>query len=216
MLFPAASGSTFWGPVFALGPRGHYAIGAFLRAWFQQINETTEADAFGQRWRAMTEHVIPGPGWGTTGLWFHAHKLDRQVLGFADAERLARISGHAALLRAMRDLYKAWADKRLRGDEDNLAAFCNFLAQPGGAPLRLDGLVWIAAALEADPEINQWYRDRSAAAFMALLDAVVLENSDQLRNFQGASEAIVKLAALAVSRQLPAALALQERVKKLL
>src|SRR5258708_7219668 len=51
---------------------------------------------------------------------------------------------------SVRDLYRAWPAKRLPSDEDNLAAFCNYLSTRTGAPLRLEGLIWIANALRGD------------------------------------------------------------------
>ena len=34
---PAAAGLELWRPVFALGPKGHYAVGHFLTCWFALI-----------------------------------------------------------------------------------------------------------------------------------------------------------------------------------
>jgi hypothetical protein len=116
----------------------------------------------------------------------------------------------------MRDLYQAWAEKRLPGDEDNLAAFCNFLWTRTGAPLRLEGLVWIANALQGDSGARTWYRDGTSAAFVEILSTVITEDGAAAVAAPETRQALIDLTGLAVSRQLSAALALQDRLKALL
>jgi hypothetical protein len=120
------------------------------------------------------------------------------------------------LVESVRDLYRAWAEKRLPGDEDNLAAFCNFLSTQTGAPLRLEGLVWIANSLRDDPGARDWYRDRTSAAFVELLSTVITEDGTVMVAASQTRQALIDLTGLAVSRQLPAALTIQDRLKGLL
>jgi hypothetical protein len=115
----------------------------------------------------------------------------------------------------MRDLYKAWAETRLPSDQDNMAGFCFFLSSDAGRVLRMNGLEWIASVMRADPDTGKWYRDSTSNAFMGLLEAAVLENADELTKNPAARQALVDLTAHAVARQLPRALALQERVRRL-
>jgi len=136
------------------------------------------------------------------------------VLGFANSSALARAAS-PDLITSMRDLYAAWAEKRLPADEDSLAGFCGFVGTRAGEPLRLDGLLWIAKALQK-PEGSKWYRGRTSSAFMEFLGALVTETGDEVLNRQDTRQALLDLLAVAVSRQLPAALALQDRAKKLL
>ena len=210
---PVKTAAAIFEPVIALGPLGHYSIGSFLSEWFSGISETTNSTEFGQRWRPMVEYMLGRSDWTNGRGWHYGQRLQRQVLGFGSS--LSRIPGHAALIVSMRSLYKAWSDKELAQDEDNIAGFCGFLASASGAPLRLDGLQWIAAALRADPEFGKWYRESTSNRFMEFLDTVATENAEVSKD-EPARQALLELVAHAVSRQFPAALALQERVRKLL
>jgi hypothetical protein len=211
---PVVTAAVLWEPVFALGPLGHYSIGSFLSDWFSGISEKTDTMEFGQRWRPMIEHMLGHSDWTSGRGWHYGQQLQRQVLGFGAS--LTRMPGHAALIVSMRDLYKTWADNELAHGEDNVAGFCGFLASASGAPLRMDGLQWIAAALRANPDLGKWYRESTTSAFMEFLDTVASENAAEASKSEPARQAFLELVAHAVSRQLPAALALQERVRKLL
>jgi hypothetical protein len=211
---PAAAAPALWRPVLALGPKGHYAIGHFLTCWFSQITETTVLVAFAQRWRPMIEFMLLDEEWSKGKPWYYGQQLERHILGFGESDFLKRLPGHATLIGMMRDLYGLWAKKRLTGDEDNLAGFCGFLSTEVGKPLRMDGLQWIADAMKANPDLGKWFRDRTSNAFMEFLDALVSEHAAELSRDDKARQALLDLAAHAVSRQLTAALALQERIRR--
>ena len=211
----ATEASSLWQPIFDIGPKGHYAIGHFFLSFFTHLNEGTDPAAFVARWRPMIEAVMAGRGW-EDGPWYHQQSLERQALGFAHPDALARPTAAAHFVESVRDLYRAWAQKRLPGDEDNLAAFCNFLSTPTGAPLRLEGLVWIANALRGDSGGRDWYRDRTSAAFVEFLNTVITEDGATAAARPETRQALIDLTGLAVSRQLSAALALQDRLQALL
>jgi hypothetical protein len=206
---------TLWQPVFDLGPKGHYAIGHFFLCFFSNLAETTDTVTFATHWRPMIEAVMKGQGWDG-GPWYHQQSIERQALGFANVDALVRPRQAPLLVESMRDLYRAWAEKRLPGDEDNLAALCNFLSTQAGMPLRMDGLIWIAESMRGDSSGHNWYRDRTSAAFVEFLNAVITsDNSEAVAKLE-TRKALIDLIGLAVSRQLPAALALQDRLKALL
>jgi hypothetical protein len=115
----------------------------------------------------------------------------------------------------MRDLFEVWARKRLTRNEDNLAGFCGFLGTEAGKPLRIDGLKWIADSMKVNPDLGKWFRDRTSNAFMEFLDVLVSENPAELARDDSARQALLDLSAHAVSRQLTAALALHERIRRL-
>ena len=163
----------------------------------------------------MIEYVLSNKQWAAEGKWYYAQQLERQVLGFGAKDSITRAPNHAALIGGMRDLYKAWAETLLPSDQDNMAGFCFFLSSDAGHVLRMDGLEWIAAVMRADPETGKWYRDSTSNAFMGILEAAVLEDADELTKNLAARQALVDLTAHAVARQLPRALALQERVRRL-
>jgi hypothetical protein len=209
-----SAASALWQPVFDIGPKGHYAIGHFFLGFFGNLKETTNTVAFVARWRPMIEAVLEGKGW-ETGPWYYQQRLEREALGFANADALVRPTG-PLLVESVRDLYRAWAKNRLPGDEDNLAALCNFLSTRTGAPLRLEGLVWIANALRGDPDGRNWHRDRTSAAFVEFLSTVVTEDGATAVATSETRQALIDLTGLAVSRQLSAALAIQDRLTRLL
>jgi hypothetical protein len=215
LLSPAAKANAIWEQVFAIGPRGYHAIGVFLTEWFTLIEEPTDVIEFSTRWRPMIEFTLNNKQWATEGRWFYAQRLERQVLGFGAGGFITRAPSHAALIGGMRDLYKSWAETRLPSNQDNMAGFCGFLSSDAGHVLRMDGLQWIAAVMRADPETGKWYRDSTSNAFMALLEAAILEDAAELTKNSAARQALVDLTAHAVARQLPRALALQERVRRL-
>jgi hypothetical protein len=134
---PAAAAPALWRPVFALGPKGHYAIGHFLTCWFSQITDATVVTDFAQRWRPMIDFMVSDEKWAKSGPWYYGQQLQRLVLGFGAADYFKRV--------------------RLT-HEDNLVAFCGFLGTEAGKPLRLDGLHWITNAMKANPPIlpNGW------------------------------------------------------------
>lgn len=211
----ANAASLLWQPIFDIGPKGHYAIGHFFSCFFSNLTERTDPVAFVARWRPMIGSVMAGWGW-EGGPWYHQQSLERQALCFSHPDALARPAALPRLVESVRDLYRAWAEKRLPGDEDNLAAFCNFLSTQTGVPLRLEGLVWIANSLRDDPGARDWYRDRTSAAFVELLSTVITEDGTVMVAASQTRQALIDLTGLAVSRQLPAALTIQDRLKGLL
>ncbi len=212
---PTPVAQALWGPVFALGPKGHYAVGHFLSCWFNQITETTIVAEFAQRWRPMVEFMLLGEEWAKRGPWYYGQQLERHVLGFSELGCLKRIPDHGALIEIARDLFEVWAKKRLPGDEDNLAGFCGFLATEVGTPLRMDGLQWIAETMKANADLGKWFRDQTSNVFMEFLDVLVSDHAAALAQNEKGRQALLELAAHAVSRQLTAALALQERIRRL-
>jgi hypothetical protein len=222
----AAESSSLWQPVFDIGPKGHYAIAHFFTCFFSHLEEDTDAAFFAARWRPMIEAIMAGRGW-EGGPWYHQQSLERHALGFARSDALARPSASARLIESMRDLYRAWALRRLPSDEDNLAGLCGFLSTKAGQPLRLEGLVWIASAIQGASELarlagqgagadRHWYRDRTSAAFVELLTTVITEDGPAAVAQPETRQALIDLVGLAVSKQLSAALAIQDRLKSLL
>ena len=206
---------TLWRPVFALGPKGHYAISYFLTCWFSQLTETTVVAEFAQRWRPMVEFMVLDSEWSKGGPWYYGQQLEREVLGLGASSYIGRVARHAELVGMMRDLFRIWAQKRLTRDEDNLAGFCGFLAHEVGKPLRMDGLQWIADALMTSPDVGKWYRDQTSNAFMGFLDVLVSEHAVELQQKEKLRQALLDLSAHAVSRQLTTALTLHERIRRL-
>jgi hypothetical protein len=210
---PLELGAALWKPILALGPRGHYALGAFFRSWFGLCTETTDVAAFGMRWRAMIGFVLSGEAWPEHRNWHYGRQLERQALGFGATDFLIRMPGCTELIGSMREFYRDWAVSRLGSDEDELAGLCGFLDSKAGAPLRRQGLLWITEAMNSCTRNGKWYRDRTGSAFVSVLGTVVAESLVEVAKDEPARQALLELIGHAVARQLPGALALQERAK---
>ena len=68
---------------------------------------------------------------------------------------------------------------------------------------------------EADSDLGKWFRDETSNAFMEFLNVLVSDHVAELSRDARARQALLDLAAHAVSRQLTAALALEERIRRL-
>jgi len=204
-----------WRPVFDLGPKGHQSIEHFMSCFFLNLTETTDVSVFVSKWRPMVNAALSGAGW-TDRSWYYEQRLERHILGFGNSAALGRLVDHANLIAAMQDAYRSWAEKRLSENEDNIASFCNFLNTEVATTLRLDGLIWVAAALRAESDVLRGRRDYTGSAFVEFLDTLVTEHAAEISNSEEHRQALLELVAAAVSRQFPAALALQDRVKKIL
>jgi hypothetical protein len=211
----ADDAASLWQPIFDIGPKGHHAIEHFFLSFFLHLNEETDPSLFAARWRPMVEAIMAGRGW-EGGPWYYRQNLERHALGFGHSDALSRPSAERSLVESMRDLYRAWASNRLSGDEDNLQAFCSFLSTTAGTPLRLEGLVWIARALQSDSKGRYWYRDWTSAAFIEFLATLITLDGRAAVAQPEMRQALIDLVGLGVSKQLSAALPLQDRLKGLL
>jgi hypothetical protein len=207
-------GAKLWKPILRLGPHGHYALGAFFTSWFSPCTETTDAPAFKEHWRAMIEFVLSGEAWPEYRNWHYGWQLERKVFGFGATDYLIQMPGVVELIGSMSELYKGWATTRLASDEDGLAGLCTFLDSKAGAALRRQGLLWISEAMNTNSRTEKWIRDWTGAAFVSFLGTVVAESLAESAKDEPARRALLQLIGHAVGRQLPAALALQERAKE--
>lgn len=91
----------------------------------------------------------------------------------------------------------------------------HFLTTTFGASLRLDGLRWIAAMLKAKDPSNHWYREGTGNALVELVAAALSSDAQVLSKDAEARHALVEVAAALTAKDIPAALALQERIKLL-
>jgi hypothetical protein len=135
------------------------------------------------------------------------------LLGFGSEDALSRLEPGAAL--RMRDVYERWAAAHLTQYEDCVTRFCNFLATNFGAPLRLDGLRWLAAMMKGRETSRRWYREGTGDALVDLAAAALSSDAQALSQNAPAREALVEIAAALAAINIPAALALQERIKQL-
>jgi hypothetical protein len=197
-----------WEPVLKLGAAGHYSVGHFISCWFF---ETARLDAaeFAARWRPMIEYALNAPEWGRGQPWYYGQSLLRQILGFGSEAFLDRNPAFQGIVRGMAHHYERWAREHLAREEDNVTGLCLFLASSTGHSLRMKGLGWLQQAVTAKP----WYRSAMGNALLEFLNVTLTQDAQELRSDTAARDAFLALVALLVSKQVPAALTLQERAR---
>jgi hypothetical protein len=168
--------------------------------------------AFERVWRAIAEYGLAAD-WSQPGLWFYGERLICDLLGFGNEDALSRLTPGAAL--RMKDVYERWAATHLARDEECVTRFCHFLTTNFGAPLRLDGLRWLAAMLKERKPSGRWYREGTGDALMDLVASALSSDAQALSQDAQARQALVEIAAALAARNIPTALALQERIKQL-
>ena len=201
-----------WEPVLAHGPAAHYALEDFIRGLYLRLGDCDDTAAFQRVWRAVSEYALAAD-WSKPGLWFYGERLICDLLGFGNEDSLARLEPGGAL--RMKDVYERWAQAHLVRDEECVTRFSHFLTTTFGGPLRLDGLRWIAAMLKAKNPSNHWYREGTDNALVELVTMALGSDAHALSKDAEARQALVEVAAALAAKNIPAALALQERIKLL-
>ncbi|MNR05865.1 hypothetical protein D3C85_1219140 [compost metagenome] len=168
--------------------------------------------AFERVWRATAEYGLSAD-WSQPGLWYYGERLTCDLLGFGNEDALSRLHSGAAL--RMIDLYKRWAAMHLARNEECVTRFCHFLTTKFGAPLRLDGLRWLAAMLKEREPSSHWYREGTSDALVELVAAALGSDAQALSQYAQARQALIEIAAALAAMNIPVALALQERIKQL-
>ncbi|MNR84303.1 hypothetical protein D3C72_151010 [compost metagenome] len=209
---PAGAERAVWEAVLAHGPAAHYALKHFIAGLFLRLGKGDDPEVFEGVWRASAEYSLAAD-WSQPGLWFHGERLICDLLGFGNTEALSRLNPGAAL--RMKGVYENWAAVHLARDEECLARFCYFLISNFGAPLRLDGLRWIAAMLDKSEASDRWYRESTGDSLVELAAAALSFDAQALAKQAEARQALVDICAALAARNIPAVLVLQERIKKL-
>jgi energy-coupling factor transporter ATP-binding protein EcfA2 len=209
---PEGDARAVWEPVLSHGPAAHYALQHFIRGLFLRLGKGDDPVAFERIWRAAAEYGLAAD-WSQPGLCFYGERLICDLLGFGNEDALSRLNPGAAL--RMKDLYKRWAAAHLVHDEECVRRFCHFLTTNFGAPLRLDGLRWLAAMLKERENSIRWYREGTGDALVGLVAAALSSDAPVLSQHTQARQALVEIAAALAVMNIPTALALQERIKQL-
>ena len=209
---PEAEARYLWESVLMHGPGAHYALGDFIRNLFQCLTNGADPAAFERVWREIAEYGLAAK-WDKPGLWFYGERLICDLLGYGNKNALQTLPSGAAL--RMRDVYERWAGLHLGSDEECITRFCHFLTTEFGSSLRLDGLRWIATMLKANNPRSYWYRNGTSDALIELINTSLNENAQTLANNNQARQALVEISAVLVTKNIPTALALQERIKRL-
>ena len=209
---PAGKDRKVWESVLAHGPAAHYALQHFVHGLFLRLAKGDDPVAFERVWRSAAEYGLAA-NWSQAGLWFYGERLICDLLGFGNEVALDRLNPGAAL--RMKDVYERWAPAHLARDEECVIRFCHFLTTKFGAPLRLDGIRWLATTLEEREPSSRWYREGTGDALLGLVVAALSADARALSQHTQARHALVEIAAALAGMNFPGALALQERIKQL-
>ncbi len=213
-IVPAENAPEIWRQVLSLGPDAHSIVDHFIAVWFLQPNQGCEPKAFCARWCEMLEFAL-GAKWTEARRWYYGEQMLRRLLGFGSELMLRKIPDLETVILSMRDIYKAWADAHLAREEENIAEFSYFLASDTGAPLRIDGIQWIAGALRDEANTRHWRRNGTGDSLVSLVDTTLTKDTAELSKNREAREAVLAIAAYLAARHVDAALTLQERIKLL-
>ncbi|UJQ27079.1 hypothetical protein [Lysobacter gummosus] len=209
---PEGEVRAIWEHVLSHGPAAHYALRHFIHGLFLRLRKGDDPVAFERVWRATVEYGLAAD-WSQYGLWFHGERLICDLLGFGNEDALSRLDPDAPL--RMKDVYERWAATHLARDEECVTRFCQFLTTNFAAPLRLDGLRWIAAMLKEREPSGRWYREGTGDALVELVVATLSSEAQALSQDARALQAVMEITAALAAKNIPSALALQERIKQL-
>lgn len=203
-----------WEPVLRLGAMSHYAVRHFISSWMLLLGKDVDLEIFYTHWRAMAEHALTAPEWTGGRQWYYGENMLCQILGFGSVD-LNAYPNAFDLVPRMADLYERWAAEHLAGREENVSAFCYFLSEAAGPPLRLNALPWIARALEDDGWTAKWRRDETGKGVLAYLGALIASDGSAIAANATQRNAAMTLAAHLVAQQVPGAMALHDRFSRI-
>lgn len=209
---PAEDASIAWRSVLQLDSDAHVLIEHFLSAFL--LHSAKNPDLFITRWRQMIAFALASD-WTNGRQWFYGQRMLMRLLGFGFEASLEALPSSATVIGEMKPLYEQWASAHVMADEENIAAFSYFLSRDVGAPLRLDGVKWIAKALADKDRAVRWDRDGSGNALVSVLEILLTKHAADLTRDTEARTAVVNVAAELASKNVTAALALQERIRGL-
>ena len=202
---------SLWRPIFALGPDGHVAIERFLNYWFLLLLKDHDAEQFLRHWRAMLDHGV-ATSWTTGRRSYRGRKILLNLLGLNAVRELSNASDVRARLPELEPFYRHWATTQMSGDEDDIAAFCNFLAAEAGKPFRLQGTLWLRDAIV---NFDRFSRDSVGNALAEAMDVVLTQQATELLAKPDVRTAWNEIVATLVANQVPTAFVLQRRIRAL-
>lgn len=209
---PEGEDRLVWEPVLSHGPAAHFGLQHFISGLFLRLAKGGDPIAFERVWRASAEYSLAAH-WDQPGLWLHGERLLCDLLGFGNEDGLFRLGPNAAL--RMKDVYERWAAEHLQRDEECVARFCRFLTSSFGATLRLDGLRWLAATLRKRDGSFHYYRESTEEALVELSASTLISDATVLSRDTHSRQALIEIVASLAARNVPTALALQERIREL-
>jgi hypothetical protein len=208
-------GRALWQPILALGGQAHYIVENFIGSWFRQVSCTKSMELVAPHWRGMIEYALTSAKGGLGRRWFYGERILCRLLGCGSESLLDRNAEVSTVVEGMKDLFASWAGRHLPRDEDHFTYLCGFLASTSGERLRLEGIGWLDRALQSEG-VDSWRRSQAGASMVDFLDVVLSQSADKLLRQITVRDAYLRLIAVLVKRQVPSALALQERARTIL
>lgn len=201
--------------VLGLGPAADHIIDHFMGSWFIQLHKPLDTDVFCGRWKSIVQFGMDGR-WAEGGSWYDEQKLLRKLLGFEYSASLQNIPDLGVKLVDMSHLYETWATTNLGKDEENVSSFAYFLKSDAGEALRIEGLKWLATILTGGKKEQYWRESRdTGASLVDLIDKAFRDQKSAFQTDPEARQALLKLSALLVSKQIPSAMSLQQKISTL-
>lgn len=208
-----AQARDLWQPILSLGPDAHYFVRNFLEAFLFALPGTARLEVATQQWRFMLEFALE------TWQSHRSHYREQMLAVLLGCGRELVLDQRPELrlaVEGMADLYERWAQEHLGRSEDSIAWFCGLLTAKTWSGMRRVGLEWLHSALQKRARDVRWSRDAAGSSLVGLLDIVLHQDAEGVRNDPLARDAFLFLTSLLVSRQVTAALALQDRALRAL
>ncbi|MDB5804638.1 MAG: hypothetical protein JWN73_1960 [Betaproteobacteria bacterium] len=215
--YPVAKARTIWEPIFDLGPKGHYAIGAFIDQWHLIKISDSNAASFEQHWRAMIEHTLNETRWHTGKGWYDWEQTIRRLIGISGRTAQPETELRQNMIWALRDAYQRWAQERLQRDDTNLHHFCAFLAAKLADKLRPLAISWVRTGIEKHDLTKYWKPKKAGAALLECIATLLsqIERGEASMDDKLRAD-VLWLCTLLVSKEVPSAIVLQQRVQRYL
>ncbi|MBL8552257.1 MAG: ATP-binding protein [Hyphomonadaceae bacterium] len=211
---PPDEAKALWADILKLGPPGHYAVDHFLNCFFIQAH-VASPEHFVRQWRQMAEFMLSDATWTGDKLWYRRESCLRIALGFAAHRSLKYLLDAPKHVASLWDVFVRWANEHLGIEEDNIAAFANFLASEVGRDIRMRASALLGERIEALTDRDNWRRDRAGAALVDFADVLVTQHGAELRANKVVLGALIRIVAALVTKNTTGALVLQERIRDL-
>ena len=208
---PADEPEPLWHSILSLGPNGHYAVDQFARCWFLALFHDANPDRFMAEWKAMLGFAFAA-NWRDGRRWYRGRAMMVALLGLDAPRELAHVAAVRDRIPELMHFYRSWAEEHMAGDEDDVAAFCHFLTTEPGRPLRLEGMIWLDAALAG---IERFHQRGTGNSIAEALDVLLTQHAAELAGHPASRNAMIGITARLVRGQVGTAMGLQRRLAAL-
>lgn len=211
MTAPADDPAPLWRSILAIGPNGYHAVEQFAAGWFLQLFKPVDSDRFMTLWTAMLQTAFESD-WSAHRRWYRGRDMLTKLLGLHAHVELSQAATIRDRLAELTEYYRRWARDAMPADDDDVATFCYFLTTAAGPALRLEGVVWIAAALA---KTDTFRRAATGNNVAEAIDTILTHHAAELVAQPAARNAMIDVVARLVRAQVATAMGLQRRIAAL-